>query len=229
MRDGAGSPPLSSLPIVARRLARARSLTPPFPLQPQIQPLNQVDGAVVSSIGPGLLCLVGLAKNDTPRELESMARKILRLRAFEKPPTAAEEGPAPAAAAQGAAPWTASVTDIQGEVLLVSQFTLHARTHKRSRPDFSRAMPPGEACERWREFVTLVRREAVAQGAKGVSDGVFGAMMHVRINNDGPVTFLLDTEESGGGGGTSGASGATASEGTAATRDEGEGEETKRR
>jgi D-tyrosyl-tRNA(Tyr) deacylase len=195
---------------------------PPF-LFPPIQP-SQFDGAVVSSIGPGLLCLVGLAKNDTPRELAVMSRRILRLRAFEKAP-ATEEGPAPAAA-QGAAPWTASVTDIHGEVLLVSQFTLHARTHKRSRPDFSRAMPPGEASGRWSDFVSLVRREALASGAKGVSDGVFGAMMHVRINNDGPVTFLLDTEESGGGTSASGA----ASEGTAATAtgDEGGGEETRR-
>lgn len=197
---------------------------------------KQVDGAVVSSIGPGLLCLVGLAKTDTQGDIEAMAKRLVRLRAFEKKTQAAEQqqpggeeeesaAPAPAATA---APWAASVGDIRGELLLVSQFTLHARTHKRSRPDFSRAMAPGEAAGKWRDFVSEVRREALAAGCKGVSDGVFGAMMDVRICNDGPVTFLLDTEEDnkaggGGGGGGSSAAAAGGSEGTAATTGTGEG------
>lgn len=162
---------------------------------------------------------MGLAKADTPREIEAMARKILRLKAFDKPPQAAAE------TASTSAPWAASVADVGGEVLLVSQFTLHARTHRRSKPDFSRAMPPGQAAERWREFVGLVTREGVAAGCKGVSDGVFGSMMEVRIHNDGPVTFVLDTEE-GGGGSASGATGTgAASEGTAAATQDEEGEE----
>lgn len=136
-----------------------------------------------------------------------MARRILKLRAFAKGNDDSS----------GAAPWSASVCDINGEVLLVSQFTLHARTHRRSRPDFSRAMPPSEASQQWRSFVELVRREALAAGAKGVGDGVFGAMMRVSLENDGPVTFILDTEAEsgagGGGGGSETVSGAT----TAAT------------
>lgn len=188
----------------------------------------EVDGAVVSSIGTGLLCLVGLARTDTDADATALARKILRLRAFSKPPpppseaAASAEAPGPAAAA--AAPWTASVTDIGGEVLLVSQFTLHART-RRARPDFSRAMPPSEAAGRWRDFVALVRREAAAAGGRGVEDGAFGKMMHVRIHNDGPVTFLLDTDETGGWGGETASASAAASEGAAATAaDEGEQE-----
>jgi D-tyrosyl-tRNA(Tyr) deacylase len=195
----------------------------------------EVDGAVVSSIGTGLLCLVGLARTDTDADATALARKILRLRAFSKPApeasaAAATDATPPlqaaAPAAPAAAPWTASVADIGGEVLLVSQFTLHART-RRARPDFSRAMPPGEAAGRWRDFVALVRREAAAAGGKGVADGAFGKMMHVRIHNDGPVTFLLDTDDAGWGAETASAS-AAASEGAAtaaAAEAEEEGEE----
>jgi D-aminoacyl-tRNA deacylase len=176
---------------------------------------------------------VGLAKGDTKAEIETLARRILRLRAFSRDEAGAargdnagsDKGEATAAAAAG--PWTASVCGVGGEVLLVSQFTLHARTNRRSRPDFSRAMPPGEAAGRWAEFVGLVRREGLALGARGVFDGAFGQMMQVRIHNDGPVTFVLDTDAEGGASGASGATGATGATGSAATEtpaEEGGGE-----
>uniref|UniRef100_A0A7S3VKV7 D-aminoacyl-tRNA deacylase n=1 Tax=Dunaliella tertiolecta TaxID=3047 RepID=A0A7S3VKV7_DUNTE len=87
--------------------------------------------------------------------------------------------------------WDTDVTDGDGrEILMVSQFTLYGRT-KKSKPDFSHAMPPQEAREFYQAFVENVRQEYIAEKVK---DGVFGAMMDVSLTNDGPVTFVIDSE-----------------------------------
>jgi len=135
----------------------------------------EVDGRVVASIGPGLLCLVGCAQGDTDEDAEYICRKILECRLFSSEDT-------------GRA-WSRGVRACGLEVLLVSQFTLHAQL-KGHKPDFHRAMPPQEASAFYARFVERVRRSYVPDR---VSDGVFGAMMRVQLENDGPVTLCLDS------------------------------------
>ena len=125
-----------------------------------------VDGERVSSIGPGLLVLLGVTHGDGPDEADRMARKLLALRIFED--------------ADGT--MNLSVGDAGGEVLCVSQFTLYGDTRKGNRPSFVDAAPPEEA-------EPLYERVREALGARG---GVFGARMEVSLVNDGPVTLLLE-------------------------------------
>lgn len=141
----------------------------------------EVEGEVVSSIGPGILCLVGLAADDTASDAEWLARKLLRCRAFPSP--------------DGKKPWDLDVTGLGGEVLLVSQFTLHAR-FKKPRPDFSKAMGPDAARQAYSNFVAVMRS---MYRADAVKDGRFGAMMRVALVNDGPVTFTFDSRATDGG------------------------------
>jgi D-tyrosyl-tRNA(Tyr) deacylase len=133
-----------------------------------------VDGQVMGRIGRGLNLLVGIAKGDTEAELTWMARKCLDLRLF---PTADNDG------------WEASVQDIGGELLVISQFTLYGNCRKGRRPSFDRAAVPGEAEGLYNRFVALLR----ASGLR-VETGKFGAMMAVEIANDGPVTLILERE-----------------------------------
>ncbi len=125
-----------------------------------------VDGEEVSSIGGGLLVLLGVRRGDGEEEADRLARKLLALRVFED-----DEGR-----------MNLSVEDVGGEVLCVSQFTLYGDARKGNRPSFARAAPPEEA-ERLYERV----REALA--AKG---GRFGARMRIELVNDGPVTLLVE-------------------------------------
>ena len=110
-----------------------------------------VDGAVVSSIGPGLVVLVGIGGDDTKEDAEYVAGKCLRARLF---PGASGEGGA--TNWDGAKPWDRSVMDIDGEVLFVSQFTLHGY-FKGNRPDFHRAMDPETAKAFYRDFLAFAR------------------------------------------------------------------------
>jgi len=132
-----------------------------------------VDGAVVSRIGAGLLLLVGIGADDTADDGDWLARKIADLRIFD------DDGGV----------MNRSVIEARGELLAVSQFTLHASTRKGKRPSWSRAAAPDVARPRFDAFVSaLAERTATA-----VATGVFGAHMRVALVNDGPVTLWLDS------------------------------------
>jgi D-tyrosyl-tRNA(Tyr) deacylase len=127
----------------------------------------------IAEIGPGLLILLAVEKGDTPTEAEWMARKIAELRIFED--------------ADGK--MNLAITDLEppGEVLLVSQFTLAADCRKGRRPSFVKAAPPDEA----KPILARVKLVLETAGLQ-VSEGRFGAHMHVSLVNDGPVTIVLE-------------------------------------
>ena len=131
-----------------------------------------VDGAPIARIGKGILALVAISREDTSEDLEWMARKIVELRIFND-----SEGKL-----------NLSLQDIQGQLLVVSQFTLYGDCRKGRRPSYSNAAPPAEAEKKYEEFVSTVRRIM-----PGVQTGKFQAMMDVSLSNDGPVTLILDS------------------------------------
>lgn len=133
-----------------------------------------VDGAVIGKIGRGVNLLVGISPRDTEAELAWMARKCLDLRLFPS---------------LGSDRWDLSVQEIQGEILVVSQFTLYGDCRKGRRPSFDGAAPPAQAEALYNDFVALLK----ASGLR-VETGRFGAMMQVEIHNDGPVTLLLERD-----------------------------------
>ena len=132
-----------------------------------------VGGACVGEIGPGLLVLLGLDRGDDAETGRKLLEKVLAYRVFSD--------------AEGR--MNRSVADTGGGVLLVSQFTLSADTRKGLRPSFSSAMPPGEA-----EVLFATLREFLESRHPVVATGRFGADMQVSLVNDGPVTFLLETD-----------------------------------
>lgn len=134
-----------------------------------------IAGETVGQIGRGLNLLVAIAATDTEAELQWMARKCLDLRLF----------PDPAAANPR---FDLSVTEIGGELLVISQFTLYGDGRKGRRPSFDRSAAPDRAEALYDRFVELLR----ASGLR-VETGRFGAMMQVQIDNDGPVTLILDS------------------------------------
>lgn len=131
-----------------------------------------IEGNESARIGPGMLILVGVEKEDTPEDAALLARKAVELRMF----------------ADEAGRMNLSVEDTRQEILAVSQFTLLADCRKGRRPSFDRAAPPEAAKVLYDQFVAELRR----RGAR-VSTGVFQAMMNVELTNSGPVTFVLDT------------------------------------
>ncbi|MEB3355863.1 MAG: D-aminoacyl-tRNA deacylase [Synechococcales bacterium] len=131
-----------------------------------------IDGQCVGQIGRGLTLLVGIAHGDTEAELAWMARKCLDLRVFPS---------------EGGDRFDASVQEIGGELLVVSQFTLYGDCRKGRRPSFDQAASPNEAEKLYNRFVDLLRQSQLR-----VETGQFGAMMQVYIENDGPVTLLLE-------------------------------------
>jgi D-tyrosyl-tRNA(Tyr) deacylase len=133
-----------------------------------------VGGEVVGRIGRGLVVLVGIASGDTEKDVEYLVPKIVNLRIFPD-----DEGR-----------FNLSAVDINGELLVVSQFTLLADTRKGRRPSFVEAAPPAKAEELFERFVEQAR----ATGLK-VETGRFQQYMRVEIHNDGPVTILLDSRE----------------------------------
>jgi D-tyrosyl-tRNA(Tyr) deacylase len=133
-----------------------------------------VDGSNVSEIGRGYLLLVGIGRNDADDEVERMAEKVFHLRVF-----ANEEHK-----------MNRSLSDVGGEVLVVSQFTLYADVRKGRRPSWADAAEPPVAAERVEAFA----RALEARGAS-VARGVFGAHMQVELLNDGPVTLVLDAAD----------------------------------
>lgn len=132
----------------------------------------EVDGRVVGRIGQGLLVLLAVAKGDGESDCRFLVEKLRTLRIF----------------ADEAGKMNRSLTDIGGSVLLVSQFTLLGNTRNGRRPSFDEAAPPEEG-KWWYEQVTS---DLQAQGTV-VETGVFGAHMKVKLLNDGPVTFVLDS------------------------------------
>lgn len=133
-----------------------------------------VDGEQVASIGTGYLVLLGVTHSDGESDARYIADKIASLRLFENEAGKINLG----------------ITDIGGEVLLVSQFTLYADCRKGRRPSFTDAAPP-EMADRLYQRVAEMLREA----GLPVQTGVFGAHMQVALVNDGPVTILLDSEK----------------------------------
>jgi len=133
-----------------------------------------VDGEVVARIGPGFLLLVGAGHEDLEDEPERLADKIANLRIF-----ADDEGK-----------MNLALTDVGGEILVVSQFTLYGDVRKGRRPSWTGAADPGPAAERVEALALALERRGVTVGR-----GVFGAHMEVELLNDGPVTFVLDAAE----------------------------------
>jgi D-tyrosyl-tRNA(Tyr) deacylase len=132
-----------------------------------------VDGRSVGRIGRGLLVLVGVEQGDEAGDADWSAEKVARMRIF-----ADDDGK-----------MNRSVVDIDGGLLAVSQFTLHASTQKGNRPSFLRAARPEEAVPLYERFLSSLEHEA----ARPVARGVFAADMEVSLVNDGPVTILLDS------------------------------------
>ena len=133
-----------------------------------------VAGEVVGSVGRGLVVFVGVASEDTEKDAQYLAQKMVNLRIF-----ADEEGK-----------FNLSALNINGELLLVSQFTLLADTRKGRRPSFVEAAPPVRAEELFDYFV-----EQASTAGLEVATGRFQQYMQVEIHNDGPVTILLDSRE----------------------------------
>jgi len=133
-----------------------------------------IGGKTVGQIERGFLVLAGFEDADTAEDLEWMAAKILALRVFPD--------------RQGK--MNLSVQDVDGRLLVVSQFTLHAKTKKGTRPSFVRAAPPQKAIPLYEHFVRVLERLS----GTTVETGEFGADMQVSLTNDGPVTIMLDTK-----------------------------------
>lgn len=129
-----------------------------------------IENTLYSQINKGYLIFLGIEKNDSEDKIEWLINKILNLRIFEN-----DEGK-----------MTHSIIDIQGEILLVSQFTLCGNCKKGNRPSFDDAMPPQEAQILYEKFVQELSQKTE------VKTGVFGAMMDITLINDGPVTFMIE-------------------------------------
>lgn len=134
-----------------------------------------VNGEIVGKIGKGLNLLVAISPNDTEKELNWMVKKCLELRLF--------------SGNNNETKWEKSVQEIGGELLVISQFTLYGDCRKGRRPSFSNSASPEQAKILYDLFV-----EKLKQSQLKVETGIFGAMMEVSINNDGPVTFCLETD-----------------------------------
>ena len=134
----------------------------------------KVDGKTVGSIGKGFLVLLGVMEGDTEKEAALMASKIAKLRVFED----SEEK------------MNLSVTDVDGEILSVSQFTLCADVKKGNRPSFTPSAKPDEANALYEKFNSFL----LSEGVRKVETGIFGADMKVSLLNDGPVTIIFDTD-----------------------------------
>jgi D-aminoacyl-tRNA deacylase len=133
-----------------------------------------VDEKVVGEIGFGLLVFLGIGLEDNEDTVKTLADKIVQLRIFP----------------DEQAKMNLSLLDIQGEMLVISQFTLHADVRRGRRPSFTKAAPPSLAIPLYELF-----KETCKQYAIRVESGIFGAYMQVELCNDGPVTIWIDSEE----------------------------------
>ena len=143
-------------------------------IQKVTQASVSIENQIVASIDKGLLVLVGIEDGDTNEDIAWLSSKIVNLRVFDD-----ENGV-----------MNLSVKEVEGEVLIVSQFTLHASTKKGNRPSYIMAARPEVAIPVYEAFIKQV--ESLL--GKRVPTGQFGAMMQVSLCNDGPVTILIDTK-----------------------------------
>lgn len=134
-----------------------------------------ISGAVRSEIGAGLLVLLGIEESDNHEDIEWLCKKITQLRIFN----------------DGAGIMNLSVTDINGSIMVISQFTLHAKTKKGNRPSYIKAARPETAIPLYNNFLSRLS----SLTGKETASGEFGAMMQVELVNDGPVTIIIDTKE----------------------------------
>ncbi|MFO8023310.1 MAG: D-aminoacyl-tRNA deacylase [Perlabentimonas sp.] len=134
----------------------------------------EVDREIVGSIGQGMLLLVGFENDDTHEDIDWMVGKLSRLRIFDD-----EQGV-----------MNLSISDVKGEFLVVSQFTLHAKTKKGNRPSYIKAAHPDLAIPLYKTFLEKLE----TQSGQPVQEGIFGAKMLVSLKNDGPVTIIIDTK-----------------------------------
>lgn len=133
-----------------------------------------IDGRVKGSIGPGLLVLVGIEDADTVEDIEWIAAKIVNFRIFN----------------DAAGVMNVSVKDSGGDILLISQFTLHASTKKGNRPSYIKAARPEVAIPIYEQLIVQLENQL----EKPIQTGTFGADMKVELLNDGPVTLVVDSK-----------------------------------
>lgn len=133
-----------------------------------------IDGKVKSSIGRGMLILVGIEDADTQEDIDWLCKKICHLRIFDD-----EQGV-----------MNRSILDVGGEILVISQFTLHASTKKGNRPSYIKAAKPDVAIPLYEAFCQTLRQSL----GHDIGTGQFGADMKVELLNDGPVTICIDTK-----------------------------------
>ncbi|MFV0522057.1 MAG: D-aminoacyl-tRNA deacylase [Mangrovibacterium sp.] len=133
-----------------------------------------INEQIKSSIQQGLLILVGIEDDDTSEDINCLCRKVCNLRIFND-----DDGL-----------MNNSLQDIEGEILVISQFTLHASTKKGNRPSYIRAAKPAIAIPLYEQFVSCLSSEL----GKEVGTGKFGADMQVQLLNDGPVTIIMDSK-----------------------------------
>jgi D-tyrosyl-tRNA(Tyr) deacylase len=133
-----------------------------------------IAGAIKGAIEKGLLILLGVEEADSDEDIEWLSGKIVRLRIFD----------------DEAGVMNLSVQDIQGDILLVSQFTLFASTRKGNRPSYSRSARPEFAIPLYEKFIQRLQQDF----GKPIGTGEFGAQMLVTLNNDGPVTIIIDSK-----------------------------------
>ena len=145
--------------VVAQRVSRAKVT---------------VEGRVTGEIGPGLMILLGVGKEDTSQVAEAMAEKTANLRIFED-----EQGK-----------MNRSLLDVKGSALVVSQFTLYGDARGQRRPSYIAAGPPELAKRLYEEFSEALRKLGIV-----VWNGIFQAMMSVELVNEGPVTILIDSDK----------------------------------
>lgn len=134
----------------------------------------RVDGEIVASISKGLLVFLGITHDDQIEDVSWLAKKTLGLRIFSDTNDV----------------MNLSLLDVDGDMLVVSQFTLHALTKKGNRPSYIEAAKPETALPLYRSFVEQCEETL----GRPVATGVFGAMMDVELHNDGPVTILIDSK-----------------------------------
>lgn len=135
----------------------------------------RVEGRETGSIGRGLVVLLGIDRDDGEEDLKWLSNKLEKLRIFED-----DEGR-----------MNRDIGHVDGEMVVVSQFTLFGNLKKGSRPSFNRSAPPGKALPIYRSFV----REMEQRLGKPVVTGSFGAMMEIDLTNDGPVTLVIDSKD----------------------------------
>ena len=134
----------------------------------------KVSDKIISEIKLGFLILLGVEKSDSKEDIDWLVNKISNLRVF----------------SDNELKMNLSIKDIKGEIIVVSQFTLHAKTKKGNRPSYINAASPEQAEPLYQEFILQLKNES----AVSVQSGVFGANMQVDIVNDGPVTIIIDSK-----------------------------------